>query len=38
MFAVTANAGESDSPPLAVAANKFDRYPMLHVEFLSSWW
>jgi hypothetical protein len=23
----------SDSPTLAVAANKFDKYPMLHVEF-----
>ena len=26
----------SDSPTLAVAANKFDKYPMLHVQFLSS--
>jgi len=28
----------TDSPTLAVAANKFDKYPILHVQFLSSWW
>jgi hypothetical protein len=28
----------SKSSTLAVAANNFDKYPMLHVEFLSSWW
>jgi hypothetical protein len=36
----TANVGESevssDSPTLAVTANNFDTYPMLHVQFLSS--
>ena len=26
----------SDSPKLAVTAYKFDKYPMLHVQFLSS--
>ena len=30
LFAGTANVGES------VAANKFDKYPTLHVQFLSS--
>ena len=30
LFAATANVGES------VAANKFDKCPMLHVQFLSS--
>ena len=25
------------SPTLAVAANKSDKYPMLHVQFLNSW-
>ena len=39
LFAATANVGESelsDSPTLAVVANKYDKYPMLHVQFLSS--
>ena len=39
LFAATANVGEleiSDSHTLAVSANKFDKYPMLHVQFLSS--
>jgi hypothetical protein len=41
LFAATANVGESDttssqSPALAVAANRFDKNPMLHVQFLSS--
>jgi hypothetical protein len=31
LFAATANVGE-----LAVAANKSDKYPRLHVHFLSS--
>ena len=33
LFAAAANVGESE---LAVTANKFDKYPMLHVQFLSS--
>ena len=37
LFAATANVGESE-PTLAVAANKFDKYLMLPVQFLSSWW
>jgi len=28
----------SDSHKLAVTAYKSDKYPMLHVQFLSSWW
>ena len=28
----------SDSPTLAITANKFDNYPVLHIQFLSSWW
>jgi len=35
---VHAALGTSDSPKLAVTAYKFDKYPMLHVQFLSSWW
>ena len=27
-----------NSSTLAVATNKFDKYPVLHVQFLSSWW
>ena len=27
-----------NSPTLAVAASKFDNYPRLDVQFLSSWW
>ena len=38
LFAATANVNESDLSTLAVAANKFDKYPLLHVQFLSSWW
>jgi hypothetical protein len=29
-------SGGNVSPTLAVAANKFDKHPMLHVQFLSS--
>jgi hypothetical protein len=36
LFATTAKVGEPELMELAVAANKFDKYPMLHVEFLSS--
>ena len=36
LFASTAEVGESELIELAVAANKFDKYPMLRVEFLSS--
>jgi len=39
LFRATASMGESelcsDSPMLAVEPNKFDKYPMLHVQFLS---
>jgi hypothetical protein len=29
---------ESDSSTLAVVSNKFDKYPMLKIQFLSYWW
>jgi hypothetical protein len=36
LFATTAKVGEPEIMELAVAARKLDKYPMLHVEFLSS--
>ena len=37
LFAAAANVGESeDSPTLAIAASKFDKFPMLHGQFLSA--